>query len=214
MDHNCFRYLVLAVCFLLLSLLSLSAQSNNEDILRNKEYTLDEWYNLNPSLYVLLLKPTAGEFSVKDRKMSFVEKKLVGRARDKQVGELLEKGAITNRFDSVRILSFRERDGYLLAREAYFGFKEDGDSIVIYLPISVSFNGTLTIRLDSEFGPIIGHFDFNKTDWQNKLIESCVLDYSDISGYHDIYFFYPYEYNGHNLSGFPSRDIWFLIRCQ
>ena len=190
----------------------LSAQSVKEDILRKKEYTLQEWYDLNPSIYSLLLKPTAGEFSIKTKKMTFFEKKNVGRYRKRQVGQLLENGAIVNTFDSIRVSSFRDGDGFLLSKQADFGSADDGDQIVIYLPISITFNGTLTIRLDSEFGPIIGYFDFTKTNRHNKKIESCILNYSNITGRHDVYFFYPYEYNGHDLLGFPSRDNWFLVR--
>ena len=189
-----------------------TTQPTGQDILRKKEYTLQEWYDLNPSLYSILLKPTAGEFSTKSVKASYVETKSVRKSRDRQVRQLLDEGAIVNKFEPLRVSSFRDSDGYLLSKETDFGKMEDGDSIVIYLPISITFNGTLTIRLDSEFGPIIGHFDFTKTDRRNKLIESCVLDYGNISGRHDVYFFYPYEYNGHNLSGFPSRDRWYLKR--
>lgn len=214
MNSNSFRFYIFTILVSFHGLYSLSAQSTKEDILRKKEYTLQEWYDLNPSIYSLLLKPTAGEFSVKTKKMTFFEKKNVSRDRKKQVEQLLDKGAIANTFDSIRVSSFRDGDGYLLSKQADFGSAKDGDQIVIYLPISITFNGTLTIRLDSEFGPIIGYFDFTKTDRHNKKIESCILNYSNITGRHDVYFFYPYEYNGHDLSGFPSRDSWLLIRNQ
>ena len=212
MNSNSFRFYIFTILVSFHGLYSLSAQSTKEDILRKKEYTLEEWYDLTPYIYSILLKPTAGEFSVKIKKMIFFEKKNVSRDRKKQVEQLLDKGAISNTFDSIRVSSFRDGDGYLLSKQADFGSAEDGDQIVIYLPISITFNGTLTIRLDSEFGPIIGYFDFTKTDRHNKKIESCILNYSNITGRHDVYFFYPYEYNGHDLSGFPSRDNWFLIR--
>ena len=84
MNSNSFRFYIFTILVSFHGLYSLSAQSTKEDILRKKEYTLEEWYDLTPYIYSILLKPTAGEFSVKIKKMIFFEKKNVSRDRKKQ----------------------------------------------------------------------------------------------------------------------------------
>ena len=59
MNRNSFMILFFALFASFYGLCPLSAQSVKEDILREKEYTLQEWYDLNPSIYTLLLKPSA-----------------------------------------------------------------------------------------------------------------------------------------------------------
>ncbi len=207
--------------FVALSLLCLtvysvpSVYSQSDDILRIREYTLEEWYFMDDpiGLHQCVGCGTEG-YKKQTTNSQFLEKKYVRKLRNRQCKQLLEGGAIVNHIEPIRVSSFRDRDGYILSKQADFGRNDDGGPIVIYLPMSITFNGTLTIRLDSEFGPIIGYFDFTKTDRHNKKIESCILNYSNITGRHDVYFFYPYEYNGHDLSGFPSRDSWLLIRNQ